>query len=163
MAALLLLAAGCSPTTTTAAGAPASAATSPTPSRSPSPSPAGEPKTYYGAKAAVDRLAQAAATHDGGTLWDLLTSAGQAAMTRDDYIKVVNGCPKLFAASVLSVAMNAAGTTATVTVSAPGGRYTFPMIYEAGRWKHQPSDEAIAWMGLGADKALTTLRNAGAC
>jgi hypothetical protein len=54
----------------------------------------------------------------------------------------------------------------TVTVSAPaaqGGRYTFPMIYEAGHWKHQPSDEALSWMGLGANAALTALRNAGSC
>jgi hypothetical protein len=123
--------------------------------------------TYDGAKAAVDAASRAAAAHDGGTLWDLMTSTGQAAMTRADYVKVINGCPKIVTLTqVLSIAMNAAGTTATVTISAPpqqGGTYTFTMVYEAGHWRRQPSDGAMTWMGLGADKALAALRNAGEC
>src|SRR5215469_16576254 len=65
-------------------------------------------------------MEQAIAAHDWGAVWDLLTSTGQAAMTRDDYIKVVGGCPKIVALpQVTSIVMNAAGTTATVTVTAP--------------------------------------------
>jgi len=112
-------------------------------------------------------MEQAIAAHDWGAVWDLLTSTGQAAMTRDDYIKVVGGCPKIVALpQVTSIVMNAAGTTATVTVTSPvaqGGTYTFNMVYENGHWKHQPSDGAMTRMGLGADKALAALRNNGLC
>lgn len=144
---------------------PASVAAS---SAAASPSASGEPRTYDGAKAAVDKIEAAGKAHDGGTGWDMLTAAGQATMSRSDYIKVVQGCPKLTdSTTVLSIALNAGGSSATVTESVPPGfggqSYEWRMIYEAGHWKHQPSDGAMTWMGLGADKALTVLRNNGQC
>lgn len=137
-------------------------------SPSPSPSPTGEPQTYEGAKAAVDRMDAAAAKHDGATLWDMLTSSGQAAMSKADYIKVTNACPKLVASEhTLSIALNSAGTTATITDAVDqdhgGGTATWSLVYEGGHWKHQPSDGAMQWMSLGADKALTVLRGDGDC
>lgn len=165
---LVTAVAGCGPapkpraaTSATPVAAPSSA-----PSPTPSPTPAGEPKTYDGVKAAVDRLDQADAKVDGGTAWDMLTAIGQATMSCDDYIKVVAGCPKLVQGTTLSIALNAGGTSAAVTTSAgaaQGGTYTWQMVYESGHWKHQPSDGAMIWMGLGANKALTMLRNEGAC
>jgi hypothetical protein len=150
---------GCAPITHNAAYPPVS--------MPPASVPTVEPKTYDGVMAAMDRMEQAIATHDWGTLWDQLTSTGQAAMTRDDYITVITGCPKIVALpQVTSITLAAANTTATVTVTAPaaqGGTYTFVMVYEAGHWKHQPSDGAMTWMGLGADKALAALRNNGSC
>lgn len=106
--------------------------------------------------------------HDGGTGWDMLTAAGQATMSRDNYVKVVLGCPKLIASNtVLSIALDAGGSSAAVKVSAPpaqGGQpFEWSMIYEVGHWKHQPSDGAMNWMRLGADKALTVLRDGGYC
>jgi hypothetical protein len=158
---------GCGTAANSTAQAPAASGSNSPPSPAPSPSPSSEPETYDGVKAAVDALDAAAAHLDGAALWDMLTSTGQAAMSRADYIKVTKGCPKIVTATkTLSIALNAAGTTATVTVSAPpaqGGTYTYNMIYENGHWKHQPSDGALEWMGLGADKALATMRNAGAC
>jgi hypothetical protein len=98
----------------------------------------------------------------------VLTSTGQAAMSRADYIKVVQQCSRLFTSEqTLSIALNDSGTTATVTSSAPadqgGTPFTWTMVYEAGHWKHQPSDSALKWMGYGATKALQVLRAAGNC
>lgn len=137
-------------------------------SPTPSPTPSGEPRTYDAAKAAVDKMDAAAKAGDGATEWDMLTAAGQATMTRDDYIKVVKSCPKLVASNpTLSIALDAGGSSATVKAAAPpeqGGQpYEWKLIYENGHWKHQPSDAAMSWMGLGADKALTMLRNGGYC
>ncbi|WP_203920616.1 hypothetical protein [Rugosimonospora africana] len=137
-------------------------------SPTPSPSPTGEPRTYEAAKAAVVQLEAAAARADGGALWDLLTATGQAAITRADYIKVTNACPGLAKSEkYTAIALNDAGNIATVTVTVSedygGGTATYSMIYEAGRWKHQPSDSALSWMSLGGDKAVLTLKNEGYC
>jgi hypothetical protein len=168
VAAVLLAAAGCSTPARPVTAPPPSIAAVASPSPSPSPSPTGEPDTYDGVKAAVDRVEAAYTAKDGGTAWDLLTGSGQATMSRADYIKVVQQCSRLFTSEeVLSIAMNAAGTTATVTATAPidqgGGTFTWTMVYEGGHWKHQPSDSALHWMGFGATKALSFLRSAGNC
>jgi hypothetical protein len=97
-----------------------------------------------------------------------MTAAGQATMSRADYVKVTQGCPKLITSNtVLSVGVDAGGSSAIVTINAPpaqGGQpYTYRLIYEAGAWKRQPSEAAMSWMGLGADKALTVLRDGGYC
>lgn len=36
-------------------------------------------------------------------------------------------------------------------------------MYEAGHWKHQPSDGAMHWIVLGADKALSVCKQGDAC
>lgn len=172
LAAALLVAvlAGCSARSTSSAKSVAThtSGAAAVPAVSPTSSPAAEPRTYDAAKAAVDKTIAATKARDGGTAWDMLTSAGQAAMSRADYIKVIDACPK-FAANdeLVSVAMNAAGTTATVTMSTPanlgGSTYTWVVVYENGHWRHQPSDSALDWMGMGADKAITVLTNEGSC
>jgi hypothetical protein len=67
----------------------------------------------------------------------------------------------------MSIALNAGGNSATVTSALPaeqgGGSHQWQLVYEAGRWRHQPSDGAMQWMVLGADKALTVLHNDGVC
>ena len=135
---------------------------------SPSPSPTGEPRTYDGAKAAVDRLNQAVAAHDGGTEWDMLTTSGQAAMTRADFIQLTKACGNSAAAEkFLSLAMDGSGSTATVTMlPAPGQGsepYIYSMVYENGHWRHQPSDGAMHWMTMGATNAIAYLKAGGAC
>lgn len=157
--------AGCSSSQVPAAAPPARTTTT---THGPSASPIGDPQTYDGAKAAVDRLTAAIAAHDGGTAWDMLTSAGQAAISRADYVKVVRQCPRLFTSEqTLSIALNTSATIATITATAPadqgGGTITWTMIYERGHWKHQPSDAALKWMSYGADKALSVLRSSGNC
>lgn len=98
-------------------------------------------------------------------MWDLLTASGQATISRDDYAKIVKECPKPFAqTTTVSVALDAGGSTATVSATSPvSGQYTWQMVYENGRWKHQPSSGAMDWMKLGAEKALTVIRNEGSC
>lgn len=155
----------CSTAPTKPAPTPAAVAAPALPS--PSPSPTGEPQTYDGAKAAVDRLDQASATHNGGALWDMLTASGQAAITRADYTKIVAGCPTFAGEKTLSIAMNPTNTIATVTeLPAPGqgsDPYTWSLVYENGHWKHQPSDGAMKWMAMGATNAIAYLKQGGAC
>lgn len=149
---------------TTQFAGPASASPAVAPSAAPSPT--GEPRTYDGVKAAVDRIDTAQQALDGAALWNMLTATGQATMTQADYVKVVQGCSKLVTGeTTLSVALESSGNTATVKVSSPQvpDGYTYSMVYEGGRWKHQPSDKAMEWMGLGAVKALKFLRDGGAC
>jgi hypothetical protein len=159
---LLLALAACSRSHPTAAPAPHVRASTAAPS--PSPSPSGEPRTYDGVKAAVDRQDKAIADRDGATVWDLLTSTGQAVMSRDDYSKVVVECSKIFTSEkTLSIAPNQTMTAATVTATDPaGGTFEWQMVYEQGRWKHQPSDVAMSWMKLGPH-AIDVLKSEGAC
>lgn len=138
----------------------AAAATSVSPTARAIAVPTGEPQTYEGVKAAVDRID--GSRIDGGAQWDMLTSSGQASMTRDDYAKVINGCPKLLQGETIGVSFD--GTSATVQeVDVRGNHYDWHMVYESGHWKHQPSDGAMLWMKLGADKALRVMKNEGVC
>jgi hypothetical protein len=118
-----------------------------------------------GAKAAVDRLQLGYRQHDAVATWQSLTAAGQSTMTQDDYAQVAHACPSLFTDEpVRSITINSADTVATVTAAAAqGGTYTFQMIYESGRWKHQPSAGALTWMSMTAGEAITYLKLNDAC
>lgn len=162
VAAGVLAVAGCSSKPATASHASPAAAQS---TAAAAPSPTGEPRTYEAAKAAVARLTAIEKAHDGGAAWDMLTSSGQAAMSRADYIKVTSQCSKMFTSEpALSVALNDAGTVATVKSSdGSGGTFEWQLVYENGHWRHQPSDGAMQWMVLSVDKALALLHNGGVC
>ena len=92
----------------------------------------------------------------------MLTNSGKQTISRADYIKVVDTCPKLFDdETVIAVSLNHANTVATVTVAVAeeegGGTVTSSMIYEDGHWRHKPSDGALTWMSLSATEAIATL------
>jgi hypothetical protein len=130
--------------------------------------PAFDTEDIAGAKAAVDRLQSAYQRHDALATWQGLTAAGQSTMTQDDYAQVVHSCGRLFADEpVRSIALDPTDTVATVTAAAPasqgGGTFTWQMIYEAGRWKHQPSAGALTWMSMTAGDAITYLKLNDAC
>lgn len=173
LAGAILLLAGCgnSPSSTASAPvastAPAAAVSAPR-SPTPSPLPSAEPQTYEAARAAVSRLDAYAKAKQADQLWDMLTSSGKQTISRADYIKVVDKCPKLFGdETVTAVSLNDANTVATVTVAVAeeegGGTTTFSMIYEDGHWRHQPSDSAMNWMSLSATKAIAALKANDSC
>lgn len=126
-----------------------------------------EPQTWDAVKVAADRIDAAGANGDGGGEWDMLTAAGQAAMGRGDYVKVVAGCPGLVRTTTWSIYVDPDATSATVTVRTgptQSNAYTWEhLVYENGHWRQQPSDGVMAWMHMGVVKALAGLRDNHLC
>lgn len=126
-----------------------------------------EPQTWSGVKAAADRIDAAGAAGDGGTEWDMLTAAAQAAMSRSDYAKVVAGCPGMVRTATWSIYVNPTATSASVEVRVgDANSHTFTwetLTYENGHWRRSLSAGELAWMRRGVASVLADLRRNGAC
>lgn len=128
--------------------------------------PPAEPMTEDAARAAAKEQLDAYAAEDYVGAWDMWTAAGQAAISREEYVRLHELCPQTAAGvafEVQSVRLEGDGTSATVRIGRMGAVATFKMHYEQGQWRWQPADDAIAGYAKGVDAVVAERKADGLC
>lgn len=126
--------------------------------------PAAEPKTVEAAKAAAQKEFDLFAAGDWGGTWDLWTSAGKAAISRDEYIRLHTECQTISGVTfeITNVRLEGADK-ATVTYKRLIAAGTGTMVYEDGAWRWQPQPDDMKDYAKGVDAVLKERRAAGSC
>jgi hypothetical protein len=122
-----------------------------------------EPKTLEAAKAAAQTTFDRFSGGDFAGAWEMYTVAGQAAITRDDYIKLNEACARKGLAIQLSTARMEGTDKAIVIAKQLLAAQSYTMAYERGSWKLEPAREGLALYAKGADKAIAAQKKAGTC
>ena len=157
-AAALTLITACSGDDEPAGNAAWAAATS-----GPEPEPGPEPRTVDGAKAAARTVFDRFAGGDFAGAWEMYTTAGRAAITRSDYVKLNQACARKGLAIQLTSARMAGTGKAIVIARQLVAAQSYTMVYENDAWKLEPAAEGLALYKLGAAKAIAAQKKAGTC
>lgn len=98
-----------------------------------------------------------------GEAWDLRTDEAKALMSREDYIRLNQECPKLsnFQFQIQKITIN--GNQAEVRVTVAGFNASYDFVYENGQWRYDPPADVKADYKLGADQLLAKEKAAGNC
>ncbi|MEV0901859.1 hypothetical protein [Actinoplanes sp. NPDC049802] len=151
-AAVLSFSAGCTEESETPAGnAAAAAAGGP------------EPKTLEGAKDAAQTVFDRFSGGDFAGAWEMYTSAGKQAISKDDYVKLNTACSRKGLAIQLTSARMEGTDKAVVIAKQLVAAQSYTMVYEADAWRLEPAKEGLALYKLGADKAIAAQKKAGTC
>jgi hypothetical protein len=122
-----------------------------------------EPKTIDGAKAAAQTLFDRFASGDFAGTWDMYTAAGQAAISKDDFVKLNDACSRKGLAIQLTGARMDGADHAIVIAKQLVATQSYTMVYENNAWKLDPAKEGLALYRLGAAKAIAAQKKAGTC
>jgi hypothetical protein len=129
-----------------------------------SPTPEGDPMTVEAAQAAAEHELDAYAAGDWAGAWDLWTAAGQAAISREEYVRLHTECGTL--TGIMFEITNArleGDDQAVVTWERLIATGAAIMIYEDGVWRYQPEDDDMADYAKGVDQILEERRADGSC
>jgi len=105
---------------------------------------------FAAAVATVSAIQDAADRRDGGALWDLLDAAGRKAMSRPDYVALVDACPAAFEVGEtveVSVAIPPTFVDVTSWGSSLGGHpglFAWHLVAQDGRWAHASNLAAVS-------------------
>ncbi|BBH63760.1 hypothetical protein ACTI_04450 [Actinoplanes sp. OR16] len=122
-----------------------------------------EPKTVDGAKAAAQTVFDRFSGGDFAGAWELYTSAGKQAISKDDYIKLNEACSRKGLAIQLTSARMEGTDKAIVIAKQLVAAQSYTMVYESDAWKLEPAKEGLALYKLGAAKAIAAQKKAGTC
>jgi hypothetical protein len=122
-----------------------------------------EPKTIDGAKAAAQTVFDRFSGGDFAGAWDMYTTAGKAAISQADYVKLNQACSRRGLAIQLSSARMDGTDKAIVIAKQLVATQSYTMVYESNAWKLQPAPEGLALYKLGAVKAIAAQKKAGSC
>ncbi|MEU4688395.1 hypothetical protein [Actinoplanes sp. NPDC023714] len=122
-----------------------------------------EPKTVDGAKAAAQTVFDRFSGGDFAGAWELYTSAGKQAISKDDYIKLNEACSRKGLAIQLTSARMEGTDKAIVIAKQLVAAQSYTMVYEKDAWKLEPAKEGLALYKLGAAKAIAAQKKAGTC
>ena len=148
--------------TTSSAPTPEASSSSPTPVAA---SPTSSASDLDAAKAVAQEEADRYASDDYAGAWDLWTKEGQAAISRDDYVKFHEECPgagvPYKVAAIRSDGDNAA--VVRLTVGGSSIAFSYRLLFEDGSWRWQPSDSDLADYAKGMDGLIAAAKSEGAC
>ncbi|MFC7534680.1 hypothetical protein [Actinoplanes sp. GCM10030250] len=122
-----------------------------------------EQKTLEGAKAAAQTVFDRFSGGDFAGAWEMYTTAGKQAISKDDYVKLNQACSRKGLAIQLTSARMEGTDKAIVIAKQLVAAQSYTMIYEADAWKLEPAKEGLALYKLGADKAIAAQKKAGTC
>jgi hypothetical protein len=122
-----------------------------------------EPKTVEGAKAAAQTVFDRFSGGDFAGAWDMYTTAGKAAISQADYVKLNEACSRKGLAIQLTSARMDGTDKAVVIAKQLVATQSYTMVYENNAWKLQPAPEGLALYKLGAVKAIAAQKKAGTC
>jgi hypothetical protein len=123
-----------------------------------------EPQTAGAAQAALQRAIDRAAAGDAGGAWDLLSSRGQAMISRSDYVAYAQACPGLtgITAEITDVRLEtptrALGIAKFLIIAVK-----VVALYEAGRWKWDPLPEESAGWSKPLGRRIADAQADGSC
>ena len=122
-----------------------------------------EPKTIEGARAAAQTVFDRFSGGDFAGAWDMYTSAGKAAISQADYVKLNQACSRKGLAIQLTSARMEGTDRAIVIAKQLVAAQSYTMVYEGDAWKLAPAKEGLTLYKLGADKAIVAQKKAGTC
>lgn len=122
-----------------------------------------EPKTVDGAKAAAQTVFDRFSGGDFGGAWEMYTSAGKQAISKDDYVKLNQVCSRKGLAIQLTSARMEGVDKAIVIAKQLVAAQSYTMVYEKDAWKLEPAAEGLALYKMGAAKAIAAQKTAGTC
>jgi hypothetical protein len=122
-----------------------------------------EPKTIDGAKLAAQTVFDRFSGGDFAGAWDMYTSAGKQAISKDDYVKLNQACSRKGLAITLTSARMEGTDKAIVIAKQLVAAQSYTMLYENDGWKLEPAAEGLALYKMGAVKAIAAQKKAGTC
>ena len=122
-----------------------------------------EPKNIEGAKTAAQTVFDRFSGGDFAGAWDMYTTAGKQAITKDDYIKLNTACSRKGLAIQLTSARMEGTDRAVVIAKQLVAAQSYTMVYEGESWKLEPAKEGLALYSKGAEKAIAVQKKAGTC
>lgn len=122
-----------------------------------------EAQTVTAAQAAAQTVFDRFSAGDFAGAWDMYTTAGQAAISQADYVKLNEACSRKGLAITVSSARLQNPTTAIVIAKQLVATQSYTMLYQQNAWRLQPAKEGIALYKLGAIKAIAAQKKAGTC
>jgi hypothetical protein len=122
-----------------------------------------EPKTVDAAKAAAQTVFDRFSGGDFAGAWDMYTTDGKAAISKDDYVKLNEACSRKGLAIQLTSARMDGPDRAIVIAKQLVAAQSYTMVYESDAWKLAPAKEGLALYRLGAAKAIAAQKKAGTC
>lgn len=127
--------------------------------------PPGEPQTVEGARALAELRVKVFGASDYAGVWDMWTASAQSAFSRADYVRYYTECKDLAAGAPVTVTNVRLEnpTTAVVTIDRLGFGATYSVVYEAGKWRWQPSADQMADYAKGVDVMIAEKRARGGC
>jgi hypothetical protein len=122
-----------------------------------------QPKTLDGAKAAAQTVFDRFSGGDFAGAWDMYTSAGKQAISKDDYVKLNTACSRKGLAIQLTSARLEGTDKAVVIAKQLVAAQSYTMVYEQDAWKLEPAKEGLSLYKMGAAKAIAAQKKAGTC
>ncbi|MEU4165057.1 hypothetical protein [Actinoplanes sp. NPDC026670] len=122
-----------------------------------------QPKTLDGAKAAAQTVFDRFSGGDFAGAWDMYTTAGKKAITKDDYVKLNTACSRKGLAIQLTSARLEGADKAVVIAKQLVAAQSYTMVYEQDAWKLEPAKEGLSLYKMGAAKAIAAQKKAGTC
>ncbi|GGM97448.1 hypothetical protein FHR83_000202 [Actinoplanes campanulatus] len=122
-----------------------------------------EPKTLEGAKVAAQTVFDRFSGGDFAGAWEMYTSSGKQAISKDDYVKLNTACSRKGLAIQLTSARMEGTDRAVVIAKQLVAAQSYTMVYEADAWRLEPAKEGLTLYKLGADKAIAAQKKAGTC
>lgn len=122
-----------------------------------------EQKTLDGAKAAAQTVFDRFSGGDFAGAWEMYTTAGKQAISKDDYVKLNQACSRKGLAIQLTSARMEGTDKAIVIAKQLVAAQSYTMVYEGDAWKLEPAKEGLSLYKLGADKAIAAQKKAGTC
>ncbi|GAA2717252.1 hypothetical protein [Actinoplanes palleronii] len=122
-----------------------------------------EQKTVDGAKNAAQTVFDRFSGGDFAGAWEMYTSAGKQAISKDDYVKLNTACSRKGLAIQLTSARMEGTDRAIVIAKQLVAAQSYTMVYEADAWKLEPAPEGLALYKMGAVKAIAAQKKAGTC
>ncbi|GIF13095.1 hypothetical protein [Actinoplanes teichomyceticus] len=122
-----------------------------------------EPKTLDGAKNAAQTVFDRFSGGDFAGAWEMYTSAGKQAISKDDYVKLNQACSRKGLAIQLTSARMEGADKAVVIAKQLVAAQSYTMVYEGEAWRLEPAPEGLALYKLGAAKAIAAQKKAGTC
>ena len=122
-----------------------------------------EPKTIEGAKAAAQTVFDRFSGGDFAGAWDMYTTAGKQAISKDDYVKLNQACSRKGLAISLTSARMEGADKAVVIAKQLVAAQSYTMVYEQNAWKLEPAKEGLNLYKMGAAKAIAAQKKAGTC
>ena len=122
-----------------------------------------EQQTLDGAKQAAQTVFDRFSGGDFAGAWEMYTSAGKQAISKDDYVKLNTACSRKGLAIQLTSARMEGTDRAVVIAKQLVAAQSYTMVYESGAWKLEPAKEGLALYKMGAAKAIAAQKKAGTC
>ena len=122
-----------------------------------------EQKTLDGAKAAAQTVFDRFSGGYFAGAWEMYTTAGKQAISKDDYVKLNQACSRKGLAIQLTSARMEGTDKAIVIAKQLVAAQSYTMVYEGDAWKLEPAKEGLALYKLGAAKAIAAQKKAGTC